>query len=94
MLLYRVTQLLDDESGIYYDATHSVNYAVAFAKQLIVLKPLSKVEVESEDWEGLTWIKYQMHRLSGTLQGCGTEFIRKYGYRIKETKKVWPISKI
>ena len=94
MWLYRIMSLSRGGSGgMFYDATSSLNEAIRIAKVIQRRKPSHDVTVEAENWPGLSWGKYKLHRILGTHEGFGVNFKGKHGLNIEEIKTIWPQGK-
>jgi len=90
MWLYRVMSMSRDESGgVFYDATASLADAIQMAKVIQRREPSHVVTVGAENWPGLSWWKYRLHRAGGTHEGFGVNFKDKYGLVVEEMKTVW-----
>lgn len=91
MWLYRVFSISRaEDSGTFYDAYASMNDALRMAKIIQGRSPSHDVTVEGEHWLGLSWWKYQLHRITGTHEGFGVKFKDKHNLKIQETRTVWP----
>jgi hypothetical protein len=92
MRLYRVMSMSrDGGGGAFYDATASFSSAIQMAKVIQRHAPSHEVTVEAENWPGLSWWKYQLHRITGTHEGFGVNFKNKHGLTINEIETVWPV---
>lgn len=91
MWLYRVMSMSrDGTGGIFYDATSSRAEAILMAQEIQRREPNYDITVESEHWQSLSWLQYQRHRILGTHEGFGVNFMNKQGLKIEEFKTVWP----
>lgn len=91
MWLYRVMSMNKDEGGgTFYDATDSFTRAIQMAETIQQYEPSHEVSVEAENWPGLSWWKYYLHRITDTHEGYGVNFKNKHGLSIQEIKTVWP----
>lgn len=91
MTLYRVmTKNRHGSDGIFYDATASLSDAIRLARAVALREPNVDVTVEQENWPGLRWWKYYLHRLSGTHEGFGVNFKARHGLEIRDIQVVWP----
>jgi len=91
MWLYRVMSMnTGEDSSVFYDATASLENAVRMAKIIQRRSPSNSVTVEGENWPGLSWWQYWLHRIAGTHDGFGVNFKDKHGLTIEEIRTVWP----
>ena len=93
MRLYRVMQWDEkEENGIFYDATISLENAIADAQEIKRMNPKNIVTVEAEEWPEMTPVKYYLFKLFGLSEGFGVNFKTRHGYKITETKMVFTAS--
>ncbi len=94
MWLYRVMSKSRDGSGMFYDATASLDDATRVAQVIQRRERAHDVTIEAENWPGLNWWKYQWHRIMGTHEGFGVNFKRRHSLEIENIKVVWPRAKV